>query len=286
MIVYGSTVTLNSLVVYLGYNVEKILLGRFWGAEALGIYGRAYQLVNLPNDSLLSTLGSVAFPALSRVQHDPVRFRTYFLRFYSLFLSVALPITVACALFAEDIVRVLLGPKWTSVVPVFRLLAPTIVAVALINPFGWLLFASGRVSRSLRIAMMIAPVTILAYSLGLSRGPTGVAVGFSTAMALLVVPVISWSKQDTLITTRDVLGALVHPVGSIVLAAAVSLVAWPWVQHIGVPFVRLTAASSLMFGVYLLTLLFGFRQRHIYVELLRETRLWPARWQQAAVKVS
>jgi len=41
MMRFGSTLTLNGVVVYIAYNFEKILLGRFWGAEAVGIYGRA-----------------------------------------------------------------------------------------------------------------------------------------------------------------------------------------------------------------------------------------------------
>ncbi len=62
MVRFGGTVTLNSLVVYLGYNTEKVLLGRFWGPASLGLYGRAYQIGNLPVQQLTNSMGSVAFP--------------------------------------------------------------------------------------------------------------------------------------------------------------------------------------------------------------------------------
>ena len=99
MIRFGGTVTLNSFVVYLAYNAEKALLGRFWGADALGIYGRAYQLVNIPSDSLNAAVGGVAFAAMSRLQHEPLRLKSYFLKGYSALLSVITPIIIACALF-------------------------------------------------------------------------------------------------------------------------------------------------------------------------------------------
>lgn len=284
LVMYGGTITLNSVVVYLAYNVDKVLLGRFWGAEALGIYGRAYQLVNLSTDSLHTTLGSVAFPVLSRVQTDPARFRNYFLRIYTFFLSLALPITASCAVFADDMVLVFLGPKWHDAAVVFRLLAPTILAFGLINPFGWVMFANGRVARSLKIALMIAPVTIVGYVLGLGHGPEGVAIGFSTAMVLLVTPVILWSKQDTLITTRDTLEALTPAVGSVLVGVAVALALSPWLSDVGAPLLRLTLEGSVLFGTYLLALLFGFGQRRIYVELLRQTGLWPARWSPGAAR--
>ncbi len=118
MMRFGGTLTLNGLVMYIATNFEKVLLGRFWGAEAIGVYGRAYQLVNMPNDNLNSAASGVAFAALSRLQDDPPRFRSYFLKGYALVLSLTVPVTVACALFAKDMISVFLGPKWQSAVTV------------------------------------------------------------------------------------------------------------------------------------------------------------------------
>ena len=77
-----------------------------------------------------------------------------------------------------------------------NVLTPTILAFALVNPFGWIMFANGRVGRSLKIALMIAPLTILTCVLGFGYGLTGVATGFSTAMVLLVMPIVLLAKQD------------------------------------------------------------------------------------------
>ena len=57
MMRFGGTVTLNGLLGYVGTNFEKILLGRFWGADAIGIYGRAFQLINVPTENLNATFG-------------------------------------------------------------------------------------------------------------------------------------------------------------------------------------------------------------------------------------
>jgi O-antigen/teichoic acid export membrane protein len=91
MMKFGGTVTLNGIIVYVAYNLEKVLLGRFWGADALGIYGRAYQLVNIPTENLNSAVGEVALSALSRIKDDPVRLKSYFLKGYSLVVAFTLP---------------------------------------------------------------------------------------------------------------------------------------------------------------------------------------------------
>ena len=64
MVQFGGTVTLNGLVVYVSYNIEKVLLGRSFGAEPFGIYGRAYQLLNLPLQQRHAAVYNVAFPGL------------------------------------------------------------------------------------------------------------------------------------------------------------------------------------------------------------------------------
>jgi PST family polysaccharide transporter len=275
MLKYGGTVTLNNVVVYLAYNADKVLLGRFWGSVPLGLYGRAYQLINLPNDTLASSVGLVAFPALARLQNDPARLRSYFLNGYGLFLSLIIPITTACALFAEDIIRVFLGQKWGEAAPVFRLLVPTILAFALINPFSWLLQATGRVVRSLNIAFLIAPLVILGYVAGLSHGPTGVAAGFSTTIMLLVVPVIFWATRGTPVTALDALKVVMRPFLAALIGAGVTLGAWGFIGALTTPLLRLVVANAALFGVYALVLCFGMGQWSLSLRLFRELGLWP-----------
>ena len=220
MLHFGGTVTLNSLVVYVAYNLEKVLLGRFWGADALGLYGRAYQLINIPTENLNHAIGGVAFSALSRLQNDPLRFRSYFLKGYSFVNSLTLPTTMFCALFADDIVLLALGPKWTDAVPIFRLLAPTILIFGMINPLAWLLMSIGLQVRSLRIALVIAPLVITAYVIGLPFGPSGVAFAYSAAMTVWLVPHILWCLHGTVISPRDLFLAIIRPLLSAVVAAA------------------------------------------------------------------
>ena len=68
-----------------------------------------FQLINIPTSNLNSAAGEVAFSALSRLQDDPARRKKYFLKGFSLVLGLTLPLTIACAFFANDVVLVLLG---------------------------------------------------------------------------------------------------------------------------------------------------------------------------------
>jgi len=269
MMRFGGTVTLNGLVVYIASNLEKVMIGRFWGVDAIGIYGRAYQLINIPTDNLNSSVGEVAFSALSRVQDDPGRLKSYFLKGYSLVLALTLPITFGCAFFADDLIFVLLGPKWKDASPLFRLLAPTILVFAIANPLGWLLTAIGQVGRNLRIALFIAPTMIAGYVMGLPYGPKGVAFSYSAVLTLWVLPLVAWCVKGTVISFRDILLAASRPLASGIAATGLAYgVRLIYGQQLS-PLLRLVLESAVLLVIYLGMLLFVMGQKFFYLDLLR-----------------
>jgi O-antigen/teichoic acid export membrane protein len=270
MLGFGGIATLNHVVVYCGYNLEKVLLGRFWGADALGIYGRAYQIINMPTGNLHVAIGGVAFSVLSRLQHDPVKYKRYFLKSYSLITSITIPITIFCALNAGDIVLVVLGPKWTEATVVFQLLAPTVLVFGLINPMGWFLSSMGLQVRSLILGLIIAPLVLAACFIGLPYGPTGVAFAYSTALSLWLIPHLVWCVHGTLMTPRD-LAIAVGP--SLIAGAAAAVVAWGahgWIIGFAWPVARLMLGACVTFVSYYCMLLFVLGQKAMYFDLARE----------------
>jgi O-antigen/teichoic acid export membrane protein len=272
MIRFGGTMTLNGLVLYAAFNFQNVLLGRFWGAEAIGIYGRASQLIQIPVDNLNSAVGGVAFAALSRIQDDPERLKRYFLTGYSLVVALTLPTTIACALFSDDLIAVLLGPKWKDAAEIFRILAPTILVFAIANPLGWLLNSLGLVERGLKIALVFAPFMIVGYAIGLPYGPRGVAIAYSTVMTLGIVPISAWAVHGTMICVWDILLALSHPLASSVAAAGVAFLVHFFYGPMLPLLPRLLIESTVFGTTYLGVLLFVAGQKSFYLDLLRGSK--------------
>ena len=272
MMRFGGILTLNGLIIYVASNFEKVLLGRFWGVDAIGIYGRAYQLISIPTENLNSAAGEVAFSALSRLQDDHSRLRSYFLKGYSLVLALTLPATIACALFADDMIFVLLGAKWMAAAPIFRLLAPTILVFAIANPLSWLVCSLGLVGRSLKMGLVIAPLMIASYIIGLPYGPRGVAFAYSAVMMLWLFPVIAWSVHGTAISFKDVLSAVSRPLSSGVVAAGIAFgIRLVYGQFLS-PLPRLLLESFILLIAFLGVLLFATGQKSVYLDLLRRLK--------------
>ncbi|HWP25678.1 MAG TPA: lipopolysaccharide biosynthesis protein [Xanthobacteraceae bacterium] len=268
MLGFGGTITLNGLVIYVAYNLDKVLIGRAWGTEALGLYTAATQLINFPTAQLHVAIGGVALSALSRLQHDVTRHANYFLKAYTLIVSATLPLTIFTAVFTEDLVLAVLGSKWVSVVPICRLLSPTILTVGVISPFAWFLFSIGNQMRSLHIAFVIAALTITSYFIGLPYGPEGVALAYSSAMMIWLVPHIFWCTRGTPLSVWEVLRIAGRPLISTGAAVAVAYAVQSNIGGLPSPIIRLLLEGSIMVAVYsMLLLVMG--QKDFYLDLFR-----------------
>jgi O-antigen/teichoic acid export membrane protein len=272
MIHFGGSLTLSGLLVYFGYNAEKIMIGRFWGADAIGVYGRAYQIINTPTDNLNFAVGEVAFAALSRLQNDPIRMRSYFLKGFSLILGLTLPITIACVLFADDVVLVVLGPKWQTATDIVRLLAPTTTVFAIINPLGWLIFSLGLVKRGLQVSPILATLMISGCAIALPYGPKAVAFAYSAVLVLWLIPHIWWCVHGTAVSVRDVLLAVSRPLASGVLAGGLAYGVRLICGESLSPVLRLVLESGVLGTVFFLLLLFAAGQKSMYLDLLASLR--------------
>jgi O-antigen/teichoic acid export membrane protein len=270
MMHFGGLVTLNSLVVYVASNCEKVLLGRFWGVDALGLYGRAYQLINIPTENLNSSVGEVAFSALSRVQNEPARLRSYFLKGYSLLLAMTLPLTLVCAIFADDVILVALGPKWKAAADIFRLLAPTILVFAIVNPLAWLLSSLGLSGRLLKMGLVVTPFMITAYIIGLPHGPQGVALAYSAIMLLWIIPAIAWAVHGTVFSIRDILGTASRPLAASMVAAGLAVGVRIAYAKFLTPIPRLALESSVLIVTFVGLIVFATGQKAFYVNFGRE----------------
>lgn len=112
-----------SLYHHLSANLSSLLLGKFYSATTLGLFGRAQSLQGLPSGLIVGPVQRVAFPLYSRTQSDPVEM-CRLLRGHS--RSVALLaglVTAGLATCAEEIVLILFGQAWADAAPMLQVLA-------------------------------------------------------------------------------------------------------------------------------------------------------------------
>ncbi|HEX3002987.1 MAG TPA: lipopolysaccharide biosynthesis protein [Angustibacter sp.] len=218
MIRFGVNLTLTNVLDYTSQNLDNVLIGRFYGAEALGLYSRAYNLLLLPLRQVTAPVARVAVPVLSYLQHQPARYRRFFMVALSAVAYASLPLICLLAALSHEVVAVMLGDQWLGAVPIFRVLSVAGVLVTLRSTNGWLFVSTGHTGRQAVWALANRPVIIVGFVVGLPWGATGVAWGFLAAHAVLLVPSFWVAVKDTPVTMANIAQSVWRP---LVLAAAV-----------------------------------------------------------------
>ena len=96
---FGTSMAGGGFIYSLAKGADNLLIGRFYGADSIGLYSRAAALLNRPLEQFLFPISSVFVPALSRLQTQPERYRRTFLQVYEsmALLSCLLYCVIVCA---------------------------------------------------------------------------------------------------------------------------------------------------------------------------------------------
>ena len=224
MVVFGRNITTSNFLNYIVRNLDNVLIGRYSGAMQLGFYSRAYQLMLLPISQLVGPAGAIAIPALSRLQSDIQRYRTYYLEAVKIIAYLTMPMIVTMAVFSRDIVYVTLGPKWNPTAELFRILALAALFQPVLSSVGWVYTSLG-LSRTMMIwGLISSPVMVVAFIAGMHWGPRGVAWGYAIGEWALAYPYLRLAAGTTPIQVRDYFAVVHRPLAlSAILATSESL---------------------------------------------------------------
>jgi PST family polysaccharide transporter len=218
MLKFGGQLSSFEFVNYFTRNMDNVLVGRFLGADALGLYSRAYQLFLLPITQIRTPILQVAMPLLSSMADQRERLRRNYIDVVSLTALLTVPIALYCFVEADFLVRVLLGPTWLGSVATFRILS----LVGLIQPsastVGIVMQVCGRADRQFKFGLVTAVFVVAAFSVGLRFGIEGVATGYVIASYVLTIPMLEYGFRDTAIRVRDYFTAVLPSLGFGVLS--------------------------------------------------------------------
>lgn len=124
---FGSRITLITILQFIGNRLGTLAVGHFIGAAMLGIYNRAFMLVNVPIESLIFSLSRVVWPSFCRIQDEIQRFKKAYLSFALIVAAFLIPACIGISVASRELVLVILGEKWSAAVPVLQLLAITVL---------------------------------------------------------------------------------------------------------------------------------------------------------------
>lgn len=264
---FSSGLSGHAIFTYLARNLDDVLIGRYHGPVALGLYDRAYKLLLFPLNQINGPLGRVVIPLLSRLKDDRQRYLSAYSEALTYLLVLTQPAIVVLVVFAEDIFAILLGERWVAAAPIFQVLGIAGLQQIFTNTFFWLFVSQARAKQLFQLSVFRAATTCGAFVIGLPWGPFGVAAAYAASDILLRMPVQAWvvTREGPLSLRALVATLLPHLAATLAAAAAVLLVAQAWSFDL-VHAVPIVAAG---YAAYLAVLLAFGAKRKVFARAIR-----------------
>jgi PST family polysaccharide transporter len=228
LVAFGGQVTGVYFLSYLNRYVDNLLIGFFRGVRELGFYDKAYQLLLLPLSQIGLPISSVAIAVLSRLQNDWVRFRKYYVRIILLNATLGMPLVAFLFVATDQVVALVLGDRWSAVVPLFRALALAAFVDTFLPAVGWMLASLGQTKRYLQSAVVISAITLMGLIIGVQWGAFGVAIAFSVCRVGVALPYMVFGFRHSPFHWSEILYTLFRPGFAALTAALIlnSMIAW------------------------------------------------------------
>jgi O-antigen/teichoic acid export membrane protein len=232
---FGGNVSGMLVLFQLNQNADNVLIGRFLGAQALGAYALAYNIILVPFSRLASPLHDVLYPVFTRLQDDAERLARVWLRAVRLLAAVAAPAMLLLVVCAPDLVHVVFGPKWAKAAPVMQILAWVGALYVVQGLNSVLLQALGRTRLLLRYALLSFAAGLGSFVLGLRWGIVGVAVCFAGVLTVIGPVYMTLAARAVGAGGRDVIRAVAGVIAAALVAALGAGALRLFLLHAGAP---------------------------------------------------
>ena len=243
--------------------IDYIVIGRFLGAEPLGIYWLARQLVLTPLTKITPVLTQVLFPVFAKLQYDRPQLRNYFLEVSKALTYLILPILAILGVTADLVIPVFFGPGWEGAIPLVWLMVPVAMFRLLGVPFGAALLATGRPGFLLWWRLSIATLSGFAFVAVVHEGLVAVA-RWAFILGVIFFLIRTWLHRYFVNTGLAPYARTIAPGTAVTAVATLTVfVSRPWLTGIFPNQPIELAAAALVAGVVIVGTTLTFRRKDI-----------------------
>lgn len=242
----GFPTLLNRLLIFGADSSDRIVVGRFFGAVPLGYYARAASLVRLPLNLLGMPMQSALMAWFSRCQErrevahaaigKSVRIQSFLLPIAAVLFWLATPI----------IVRIMLGTKWDTSIPIAQVLFVGSLARLGSIPLESASLVLGYAWSSARRQVAGIAVLAIGMSVAISHGPVWIAVAVAASRLVYYILGLEFGVRQFGLSRTEILADTVR--GLFVCAFSILLAAVA-VRFVPLPGIFLQTAMLMIFGI-------------------------------------
>ncbi|MDX1393809.1 MAG: lipopolysaccharide biosynthesis protein [Gemmatimonadota bacterium] len=219
----GIGFSLQGILQYAASRGDNFVVGKVLGEGPLGLYTRAYALMDLPHQQAGAVVRQVLFPAFAEIQDQTRRVGRAYLLSVQVTTVVVAPLLAGMFVAAPHLITSVYGPAWVGSVAPLQVLCAFGTLRALFPLGNSVVQALGRVYTVAAVSLVYAVLVIAGALYGVRYGLSGVA--FAVGVALLVT-FLAISRAALKLLQRTWTEFLEALRAGVMLATLVGAVAW------------------------------------------------------------
>ena len=196
---FGKWVFASQLMTFLSLQGDNAFVAKVLGIGPLGLYQVAFRIAELPVTGFTQVVTQVALPALSAIQTERQRLRSWYVTAQGIVVAVHGTFVGLFLLFGGPLVHVLLGDRWLTIVPVLKVLVIAMFFRSMVDVSSTLFNALGEPRYSYYLhATRVAIMATALYPLSrIVHGITGVAI--AVLLSLLGAMILCVHRLHTML---------------------------------------------------------------------------------------
>ncbi|PDW03606.1 MOP flippase family protein [Candidatus Viridilinea mediisalina] len=249
---------------FLAQRIDQLLIGGILGAQALGYYSFAFNLVSLPQNRINPIVTKVAFPTFAKIQDDIPRLQRGYLSVLKMLTLINAPLLIGMIVLAPMFVPLIFGEQWLPSMVLVQLAAIVSLMRGIGNPVGSLLLARGRADLgfkwNLGLFLFSAPFI---YVSALWGDVVTVAATWVLLQVILKLPAYLWLIRPLIGPCgKAYIGATAVPIG---LASIMGVIVWLGLSLSSISWLSMLSLIALGGSVYVVIL--WIAERKMLVDL-------------------
>jgi teichuronic acid exporter len=187
-LIFGGHVLVTLIALNSYQNLDNLTAGRMLGQTALGFYGMAWTLANVPLEKITSLITTVIPSYLSAVQHDLSAVRRYVSGVTGNLALLTFPACVGLGLVAHELIPLALGRRWEGSVAPLQILSIYAAFRSIVALLPKVLTALGNPRFVMWVELSSLVVLGTSFYIGSHWGITGIAWAWVVAYPWVAIP--------------------------------------------------------------------------------------------------
>jgi O-antigen/teichoic acid export membrane protein len=177
-----------NLINYWSRNADNLIIGKYYSSYDLGIYNRAYKMLQLSLSLITGLFGVVLYPSLKKFRDEGGEIKSEYASILGIISFLNFPIGAVLILIPVPFVQLLWGENWIQVAELLPYFGLLIFFQTLISTTGHIYILMEKERTFMIVGVISAILMVAAIVLGAFFSMQMVVISYTTCYMALIVP--------------------------------------------------------------------------------------------------